>query len=83
MKVIHLISGGDSGGARTHVHLLLKQLSKDNDVKLVCFMDGFFAQDARELGIDTLIIENPCPRPSASCGRSSSRSASRRTGSRA
>ena len=57
MKVIHLISGGDSGGARTHVHLLLKHLSKDNNVKLVCFMDGFFAQEARELGIDTLIID--------------------------
>ena len=57
MKVIHLISGGDSGGARTHVHLLLKHLSKDNEVKLVCFMDGFFAQEAREMGIDTLVIE--------------------------
>lgn len=57
MKVIHLISGGDSGGARTHVHLLLKHLSKDNQVKLVCFMDGFFAQEAREMGIDTLIID--------------------------
>jgi len=57
VKVIHLISGGDSGGARTHVHLLLKHLSKDIDVKLVCFMDGFFAQEARELGIDTLVID--------------------------
>jgi len=57
VKVIHLISGGDSGGARTHVHLLLKHLSKDNTVKLVCFMDGFFAQEAREMGIDTLIID--------------------------
>ncbi len=57
MKVIHLISGGDSGGARTHVHLLLKHLSKDIGVTLVCFMDGFFAQEAREMGIDTVVIE--------------------------
>ncbi|MBQ8263773.1 MAG: polysaccharide pyruvyl transferase CsaB [Oscillospiraceae bacterium] len=57
MKVIHLISGGDSGGARTHVHLLLKHLTKDIGVTLVCFMDGPFAQDARELGIDTRIID--------------------------
>lgn len=56
MKVIHLISGGDSGGARTHVHLLLKHLTKDIDVTLVCFMDGPFAQEARELGIETVII---------------------------
>lgn len=28
MKVIHLISGGDSGGAKTHVHSLLQNLSR-------------------------------------------------------
>lgn len=57
MKVVHLISGGDSGGARTHVHLLLKHLKKDTTVTLVCFMDGPFAEAARELGIDTVIID--------------------------
>ena len=57
MKVIHLISGGDSGGARTHVHLLLKHLSKDTGITLVCFMEGPFAQEAREMGINTVVIE--------------------------
>lgn len=57
MKVIHLISGGDSGGARTHVHLLLKHLNQDMEALLVCFMDGPFARDARDLGIPTLVIE--------------------------
>lgn len=61
MKVIHLISGGDSGGARTHVHLLLKHLNKDTEVTLVCFMDGPFAQEARDLGIDTVIIDKGLP----------------------
>ena len=28
MKVIHLISGGDSGGAKTHVLSLLQNLNK-------------------------------------------------------
>ena len=28
VKVIHLISGGDTGGAKTHVHSLLHALSK-------------------------------------------------------
>ena len=28
MKVIHLISGGDTGGAKTHVHSLLQNLSR-------------------------------------------------------
>ena len=46
MKVMHLISGGDTGGARTHVHLLLKHLNVGHEATLVCFMDGPFAQDA-------------------------------------
>ncbi|MGN1001955.1 MAG: polysaccharide pyruvyl transferase CsaB [Oscillospiraceae bacterium] len=57
MKVIHLISGGDSGGARTHVHLLLKHLNQDMEARLVCFMDGPFARDAQALGIPTLVVE--------------------------
>ena len=56
MKVIHLISGGDSGGAKTHVHSLLQNLSKTIDVTMVCFMEGPFAQEARELGIPTTVL---------------------------
>ncbi|OUN03000.1 polysaccharide pyruvyl transferase CsaB [Flavonifractor sp. An92] len=56
MKVIHLISGGDSGGAKTHVHSLLQNLARTIDVTMVCFMDGPFAQEARELGIPTVIF---------------------------
>lgn len=57
MKVIHLISGGDVGGAKTHVHLLLQGLSKTEEVCLVCFTDGPFAQEAAALGIRTQVIE--------------------------
>ncbi|MCI8474517.1 MAG: polysaccharide pyruvyl transferase CsaB [Oscillospiraceae bacterium] len=56
MKIIHLISGGDTGGAKTHVHMLLHNLSKSIDVTMVCFTDGPFAQEARELGIETVIF---------------------------
>lgn len=56
MKVIHLISGGDSGGAKTHVHMLLQNLSRTIDVTMVCFMEGPFAQEARELGIHTIVL---------------------------
>ena len=34
MKVIHLISGGDSGGAKTHVLSLLQNLSRTIDVTI-------------------------------------------------
>ena len=53
MKVIHLISGGDSGGAKTHVLSLLQTLYRTIDVTMVCFIEGPFAQEARELGIPT------------------------------
>ena len=56
MKVIHLISGGDSGGAKTHVHMLLQNLSRTIEVTMVCFMEGPFSQEARDLGIPTVVL---------------------------
>lgn len=56
MKVIHLISGGDTGGAKTHVHSLLTGLSHHIDISMVCFTDGPFAEEARALGIPTTVI---------------------------
>ena len=55
MKVIHLISGGDSGGAKTHVLSLLQNLNKTISAQLVCFRDGPFAEEARAMGIPTMI----------------------------
>ena len=49
MKVIHLISGGDSGGAKTHVLSLLQNLNKTITAQLVCFRDGPFAEEARAM----------------------------------
>ena len=43
MRVIHLISGGDVGGAKTHVLSLLQGLNQAHRVLLVCFMEGPFA----------------------------------------
>ena len=58
MKIIHLISGGDVGGAKTHVLSLLQGLSRTHTVLLVCFMEGEFAQEARDMGIRTRIIKS-------------------------
>ena len=61
MKVIHLISGGDTGGAKTHVHSLLQGLNQHLQADMVCFTDGPFTQEARELGIhvDVIATRNP------------------------
>jgi len=60
MKVLTLISGGDTGGAKTHVLSLLRELSRIMDVQLVCFMKGDFSKEAAAMGIPTEVIEgNP------------------------
>ncbi len=57
MKVLHLISGGDEGGAKTHVLTLLNELNHAMDITLVCLMKRSFSDAAEALGINTLIIE--------------------------
>lgn len=59
MKVLHLISGGDTGGAKTHVLNLLKNLMQDTQIQLVCFMEGDFSRSAHALKIPTTVIEKP------------------------
>ena len=61
MKVIHLISGGDTGGAKTHVHTLLYGLNQHIRADMVCFTDGPFVQEARELGIRVDVIHSRDP----------------------
>lgn len=61
MKIIHLISGGDVGGAKTHVLSLLHGLTETDTIRLVCFMEGQFAAEARELGIDTVVLSSRNP----------------------
>ena len=61
MRILHMISGGDVGGAKTHVHTLLAGLTKTEDVLLACFMEGPFAREARELGIPTQVFTGSVP----------------------
>ena len=56
MKVVHLISGGDTGGAKTHILSLLSNIATRVDIHMVCFMEGPFAQEAREIGIPTTVM---------------------------
>lgn len=61
MKVIHLIGGGDVGGAKTHVLSLISRLSRDIEVVLVPLREGEFAEDARKMGIDVRVIHSKNP----------------------
>ncbi|WP_236909126.1 glycosyltransferase family 4 protein [Clostridium sp. Cult3] len=57
MKVLHLISGGDTGGAKTHIISLVKELNKLIDAKVICFIRDTFYYDALEAGINIEVFE--------------------------
>lgn len=56
MKTVHLISGGDAGGARTHVLRLLGELNKTGRAQLLCLGGGALADGARERGIPCRVL---------------------------
>lgn len=58
MKIVHIIGGGDVGGAKTHVLYLLRELSRYMEVKLISLRPGVFADDARKLGIDVTVVKS-------------------------
>jgi L-malate glycosyltransferase len=56
MRVVHLIGGGDEGGAKSHVLSLVKALGEHLDVSLISFRKGPFHDDALAMGIDAYAI---------------------------
>lgn len=58
MKVLHIIGGGDVGGAKVHVLSLVKELDTSIEVTLLCLRHGAFADDARALGLKVEVIKS-------------------------
>ncbi len=56
-KVLHLISGGDTGGAKTHVFSLMKYLKEQIEVKIICFIDDTFYHEALALGLPIELVK--------------------------
>ncbi|UYZ21814.1 glycosyltransferase family 4 protein [Mesobacillus jeotgali] len=54
MKVLHLISGGETGGSKNHLLSLLKNL-KDTEVLLGVFQEGKLSEEARQMGIPVIV----------------------------
>lgn len=57
MKVLHLISGGDSGGAKTHLFSLLDKLKDRATVRVACLIDGVFFQELQERNVDNVLFQ--------------------------
>ena len=58
---MQVMGGGDVGGAKTHIMNMVTGLSEKNDVMLLSFRAGPFADEARERGIDVRVIERHNP----------------------
>ena len=57
MKVLHLISCGDKGGAKTHVFTLLLALQEEIDVTVICFMEGVFYEEIKDMPIRSILLK--------------------------
>ncbi len=57
MKVMHIISGGDRGGAKTHLFELLDKLKNLCEVSVACLMKGQFYTEILEKDINSHLFE--------------------------
>ena len=58
---MHVMGGGDVGGAKTHIMNMVTGLAARNEVMLLSFRAGPFADEARERGINVRVIERHNP----------------------
>ncbi len=55
-RVLHMISGGDTGGGKTHVLTLVSEIQKEISAQVLCFMEGAFSEEARAMGLDVIVL---------------------------
>ncbi|MET3684226.1 glycosyltransferase involved in cell wall biosynthesis [Alkalibacillus flavidus] len=55
MKIMHVISGGETGGSKNHIISLLKQFNVD-DVLLVVMQEGLLSREAKAAGVPTIVL---------------------------
>jgi glycosyltransferase involved in cell wall biosynthesis len=58
VRVLHVIGGGEFGGAEQHILNLLTSLPKDEvEATVVCFYESTFAAKLREAGIPVVVLD--------------------------
>lgn len=58
MRIMFFAGGGDIGGGKTHILTLARELSIENEVRLLSFRHGVFSDDAVAMGIDTVAVDH-------------------------
>lgn len=58
MNILHVISGGEEGGSKTHILNLCRNLKNKNvNATIVCFIDGSLYREAKNMEIDIVLIK--------------------------
>ncbi|GAB1477167.1 hypothetical protein MASR2M70_20030 [Bacillota bacterium] len=58
MRIMLFAAGGDIGGGKTHILSLARELSANNDLKLISFRSGVLSDEGGEMGINVAVVEN-------------------------
>ncbi|WP_336883705.1 glycosyltransferase [Priestia koreensis] len=56
MRVLHLISGGETGGSKNHLISLLRHIGTE-DVFLGVFQEGLLSEEARQAGVPVTVFK--------------------------
>ncbi len=61
MRILHMMGGGDIGGAKTHIFSLVRELNRYHEVCMVSFRDGPFPREMMEEGlqVELVLSRNP------------------------
>lgn len=58
MNILHIISGGESGGSKKHLLTLVDEMKKRNIKNIIiCFIEGELYNEAKEMGLDVFLIK--------------------------
>ncbi len=58
MRIMLFAAGGDIGGGKTHILSLARELSINNQLKLISFRGGVLSDEGVEMGLDVSVVEN-------------------------
>ena len=57
VKVLYVITGLGKGGAERQLYYLIKNLPKGYEAKVCAFVDGYFSEKIRSLGVEVRILK--------------------------
>lgn len=58
MRILLFAAGGDIGGGKTHILSLAKELTSDDELRVLSFRRGVLSREAKSMGIDTVEVDD-------------------------